>query len=430
MPNSTVPGMPSVTTPTGSELVYVVQGGQDRKATFTQVLSLARTLLAANQNYYVSTTGSDTTGDGTIGNPWATLQFATNFVAHHIDLGGFDVHIILVAGTAGSPTVYAGLSDLFTWTGHGNVYIETSDGDPTHTKISAVGLPIFIQESTQVSFGGMWIESTGGASGHYILAATNNCQIFLGTTNCPNIKLGTSGDNFSQIFLNDHASLEISSTTIIELAPQASGCQGFVSTSGAGYANLDGTYTITGNPAWGNAFIFATDGSHIDVNIAVGTNATGASTGIRWIGDANAVIHSVTQPLSLLPGDTDGLAINAQSNAGLTSNFGQITFIQIDKGTIGSGTVTFDVSMAARQKLTLSGSASIAFANWIGGFSELRIQLINGAAGVGWPTVTWMKGDGTSSSTFGSMGVTLSSGTNWVEVWSSDSGTTVYGSAM
>lgn len=107
--------------------------------------------------------------------------------------------------------------------------------------------------------------------------------------------------------------------------------------------------------------------------------------------------------------------------------------VQTDKGSIGTGTVTFDVSVASKQKLTVTGSLAIAFSNWpsSGTYGEVEIQLVNGGAGtVTWPTTSWLVGDGTTSTTFSSMGVTLSaSGTNTVIVWSTDGGTTLYGKA-
>lgn len=107
---------------------------------------------------------------------------------------------------------------------------------------------------------------------------------------------------------------------------------------------------------------------------------------------------------------------------------------RVDKGTISSGTVTFDVSAAARQRLQVGGALTVAYSNWpaTGNYGEIMIQLVNGgAAAVTWPTTTWMVGDGTSSTTFSAMGVTLQSiGTNWITVWSLDGGTTLYGRAM
>lgn len=110
-----------------------------------------------------------------------------------------------------------------------------------------------------------------------------------------------------------------------------------------------------------------------------------------------------------------------------------VSLVQTDKGSVGTGTVTFDASVAAKQKLTVTGSLTVAFSNWpaSGTYGEVEIMLVNGgSATVTWPTVSWLKGDGTNSTTFSTMGVTLySSGTNHVIVWSWDGGTTLYGRA-
>jgi hypothetical protein len=108
--------------------------------------------------------------------------------------------------------------------------------------------------------------------------------------------------------------------------------------------------------------------------------------------------------------------------------------VVVDKGSVGTGTVTFDVSAGSKQKLTVTGSLTIAFSTWptTGTYGECEIQLVNGgSATITWPTVSWYKGDGTNSTTFSSMSVTLaSSGVNWVAVWSEDAGSTLYGRAI
>ena len=102
-----------------------------------------------------------------------------------------------------------------------------------------------------------------------------------------------------------------------------------------------------------------------------------------------------------------------------------------DKGSVGSGTVTFNYANSKRQKLTVTGNLTIALSGGVAGeFQEMFVQIVNGgSATITWPTTTWMVGDGTSSATFSSMGVTLqSSGSNWVYFWTD--GTTNFGKAI
>lgn len=59
--------------------------------------ALAFASMPSAADYYVSTTGNDTTGDGSSGNPWATIQFAINRVSAgdtiHIAVGNYTENI-------------------------------------------------------------------------------------------------------------------------------------------------------------------------------------------------------------------------------------------------------------------------------------------------------------------------------------------------
>jgi hypothetical protein len=72
-----------------------------------------------------------------------------------------------------------------------------------------------------------------------------------------------------------------------------------------------------------------------------------------------------------------------------------------DKGSVGTGTVTFSVnadpSYISEQKLTVTGNLTIAFSNWpsSGTYGEVEIQLVNGgSATITWPTINWPIGGG------------------------------------
>lgn len=57
------------------------------------------TVLTSDTDFYVATTGNDVTGDGTVGNPWATAQFAIEEVANKYVGSAYDVTINFADGT-------------------------------------------------------------------------------------------------------------------------------------------------------------------------------------------------------------------------------------------------------------------------------------------------------------------------------------------
>lgn len=103
------------------------------------------------------------------------------------------------------------------------------------------------------------------------------------------------------------------------------------------------------------------------------------------------------------------------------------------KGSVSTGTVTFARANGEKQTITVAGAQTWAFSGWpaSGTYGELEIICTNaGAAAITLPTVQWLKGDGTTSTTFSSMGVTLqASGTNHFLFWTVNGGSTVFGRA-
>jgi hypothetical protein len=81
-----------------------------------------------------------------------------------------------------------------------------------------------------------------------------------------------------------------------------------------------------------------------------------------------------------------------------------------------------------------TGAQTLSITNWppSGNLGELLIEGVNlGAATITWPTINWVKSDGTTTTTFSSNGVTLqTSGTDWVLLWTRDAGTTIYGKVV
>ena len=92
---------------------------------------------------------------------------------------------------------------------------------------------------------------------------------------------------------------------------------------------------------------------------------------------------------------------------------------------------TLDYNNGSYQRWAPTGSVTLAISNWpaAGVFSEMVIEGVNlGAATITWPTVNWIKSDGSMTTVFNDVGVTLqSSGIDFVVLWTRDGGTTVYG---
>lgn len=81
-----------------------------------------------------------------------------------------------------------------------------------------------------------------------------------------------------------------------------------------------------------------------------------------------------------------------------------------------------------------TGAQTLSITNWspTGNLSELLIEGVNlGAATITFPTINWIKSDGTTTTTFSSNGVTLqTSGVDWLVLWTRDAGTTIYGKVI
>jgi hypothetical protein len=86
------------------------------------------------------------------------------------------------------------------------------------------------------------------------------------------------------------------------------------------------------------------------------------------------------------------------------------------------------------QRWAPTGTKTLSITTWppTGNLGQLLIEGINlGAATITWPTINWIKSDGTMTTTFSSSGVTLqSSGTDFVLLWTRDAGTTIYGKVV
>jgi len=110
----------------------------------------------------------------------------------------------------------------------------------------------------------------------------------------------------------------------------------------------------------------------------------------------------------------------------------------VDKGNSSTTAQTMDYTAGSLQKITATGNFTVnAPSNWppSGNYGAILLQAINfGAYTVSWPTINWVKPDGTTTTSVTTWlaawtGRTAfqSSGTDWVILWTTDAGSTVYG---
>lgn len=103
----------------------------------------------------------------------------------------------------------------------------------------------------------------------------------------------------------------------------------------------------------------------------------------------------------------------------------------LDKGSSGTTAQVYDFPAGDMQRSQATGAHSVSFTNWppTGNLGTLIIKAVNfGAYTITWPTINWMKQDGTFTIIFSSSGVTLqTSGTDFIALWTDDGGATIYG---
>lgn len=111
--------------------------------------------------------------------------------------------------------------------------------------------------------------------------------------------------------------------------------------------------------------------------------------------------------------------------------------VVVDKGNSSTTTQTYDYTAGSVQTSTATGNHTIAFSNPppTGNLGQILIQLTNGGAyTITWPTVNWLKPNGTTTTSISAYlaantgRVSLqSSGMDQILVWTRDAGSNWYG---
>lgn len=202
--------------------------------------------------------------------------------------------------------------------------------------------------------------------------------------------------------------------------------------------NGDVTVNISGGSGGGGVIIPKNEGANIDTDIG----------SINFVGPyVNATSDNAQNITVTFSSDTTAVHLTGNETITGSKTFNNTIFTlgniidqpslrnykmeRIDKGSIGSGTVSFNLVSGNQQRLQVSGDLSITFSNWnnTSKFEEIMIEIINGgSASITWPSVLWIKSDGTTQST--PTRSLQTSGTDWLVFWSRDGGNTIYGKTI
>lgn len=236
--------------------------------------------------FYVSKTGSDTTGDGTIGSPWATVQHAVNVLVLCYDFAGQTITIsradsllytdatvisgkfvgqtsplVITASAATAVTVTTASSEVYKIDVGAMVTIQNQK------LVNSVGNLLYVTRESLLSHSGM---NYGAATANHILAdRLSNC-----------IQTGNntiSGNTTSHVAANSNANAEINSTN-----------------------------TLSGTPAF--TYFVSANGALIN---AASATFSGSATGARFYVANNGVINTNGGGASFFPGNSAGTGTNS-----------------------------------------------------------------------------------------------------------------------
>lgn len=288
-------------------LTVVTRAGLDPDKTDTTQLYqailklLPRERLNAPFTVYVAPGGSDTTGDGSSGNPFASLQRAFNFANSTFDFAGTQITIQLADGTYTAALVAAGAATGATVATP--IIIQGNAANPANVVIHVTGLNcITAQNGAGLMVQNLTLISTVSASsgGAGLVAVNGGVLMF------QNLVFGACG--FAHSFATQGGQIIAAGPyTISGGAPSH-----FVGSSG-GYGQMSGVgggssaivVTLTGTPAFPNGFAVVQNSTLL----APLNTFSGGATGPRYAASINGVIDTNGNSATYFPGNAAGTPV-------------------------------------------------------------------------------------------------------------------------
>jgi hypothetical protein len=260
-------------------------------------LSVQRTRCMANLNLYVATTGSDTANSGlSAASPFLTLQQAWNTIVNNYDMSGYTATINVANGTYSSGVFCSG-----TVQGGGSIAFVGNVATPANVTITTSNAHCFAVYSPgiTVNISGFTLTTSGTVSGVPAIGILSNtgCTVQV----AGNMTFGTVAGQ--HLFANTGGGIILGSSYSIT----GGGLNHILGALGGNFNTGSGPYTVTltGTPAFSNAFISLTELASAQVLNSVVT-WSGAATGTRYSATLNAIIATGGGGASYFPGNAAG----------------------------------------------------------------------------------------------------------------------------
>lgn len=252
---------------------------------FQLLTPTVRTRLSSTTTFYVATTGNDTTGDGSSGAPWATIQGAVDKITNLYEFNGTTVTISVANGTYTGSVVIA-----FQISG-GSLILSGNTTTPASCIISTTGDCISLV-ATNIKVQGFKFVSASGSA----LRAYRGGQIEISG------KVDFGACALAHMYaINSGSRIIISSNYNITGGAQ----NHMLAWYGLGEISSNAPFavTLTGTPNFSGAFVWAANGCVVRVpNITF----SGSATGVRYGGGSGGVIDTSGGGANYFPGNSAG----------------------------------------------------------------------------------------------------------------------------
>ena len=247
--------------------------------------------LSAPLSVYTSTGGSDSTGNGTIGNPWLTLQHAYNWLIGNVDAAGQAITIINsgldAQGLAANQPILGAASVTLNLAG--GINAAAFLGGPPAILVSGTGVNLSVTNAGPIVGYNYSMQAIGGGSITYLGGAS-----YVGGASNAGAFYATVG---GKIFITQSFEVSAMSGAGIFIADTAGA---IVGTSGI-------TMTLAGSTTVTEGTAYATSNGVVKIP-GLTVAGSGTVTGPRYLCNTGGGIFTNGGGATYLPGSTSGTA--------------------------------------------------------------------------------------------------------------------------